>query len=222
MQRSRPLGLSAGDQILEAVVPLEVDGTAVDVTVVSTWQPAPSTLPMWLGGLAGIAIIAGAWALRGRRARMLVGLPPAVVALVVGAWQFVSLPSETGNRWVWWVLPAIATVCAAIAAIACLQGRSFLAKAATVLVGVELAMWGWMRRDGLTAAIIPTSAPGWLDRFAVALAIVSGVGLTALMLWELFAPRRSRRDLGDRLPAASSGATATPSGPASGSAVPGS
>ena len=41
MQRDRPLGASSGDQILEAVVPLVVDGTEVKVTVISTWQPMP-------------------------------------------------------------------------------------------------------------------------------------------------------------------------------------
>ena len=70
-----------------------------------------------------------------------------------------------------------------------LRGHVFVARAAAVLVGVELLLWGWMRRDGLTAAIIPTDAPGWLDRFAVAFAIVGGLGVTVTMLWELFRPR---------------------------------
>jgi hypothetical protein len=46
-----------------------------------------------------------------------------------------------------------------------------------------------MRRDGLSKALIPSDAPGWLDRFTVALAIVGGLGVTATMLWELFAAR---------------------------------
>ena len=59
-----------------------------------------------------------------------------------------------------------------------------------LLVGVELAIWGWVKRDGLSAALIPTDAPGWLDRFAVAAALTSGVGFTALALWALFGPRQ--------------------------------
>ena len=50
MQTTRPLGAGPGDQILEAVVPLVVDDADVAVTVASTWQPAPSPLPVWLGG----------------------------------------------------------------------------------------------------------------------------------------------------------------------------
>lgn len=194
MQRIRPLGASAGDQILEAVVPLLVDDVDVDVVVISTWQAAPSALPMWLGGIAGVALTAGLWALRGRTWRMALVVTPAALALVVGAWQFVSLPSETGPRVVWWLLPAIATACAVVAVAAGLRGRGFAASAAALLVGVELLIWGWMRRDGLSAAIIPSDAPGWLDRFAVAFVLVAGLGTAATMAWELFAPRAGRRE----------------------------
>lgn len=193
MQRSRPLGASAGDQILEAVVPLAVDGVDVDIVVISTWQPAPSPLPMWLGGLAGVALTAGLWVLAGRSWRLSLLLVPSVLAFVVGGWQFLSLPSETAPRLVWWLLPAIATACAFVAAAAELRGRAFVARAAAVLVGVELLLWGWMRRDGLSAAIVPTDAPGWLDRFTVAFAIIGGLGIAATMLWELFRPAAASR-----------------------------
>jgi hypothetical protein len=217
MQHSRPLGLGVGDQILEAVVPLIVDGSQVRVEVISVWQPAASTLPIWIGALVGAVLSAGLWALRTRRQRMVLLVPPAVLALVVGVWQFRSLPSETGPRLVWWALPAIATVCAVVATVAALRRREFAARAAALLAGVELLAWGWLRRDGLTAAIIPTNAPGWLDRFSVVLALVVGVGTTAMMLWELFAPgaRRAVNSPGS--------AVSSPAGTSTGaSAVPGS
>ncbi len=47
---------SPGDQILEGVIPLEVDGVPVAVTVASRWEPAASTLPMWLGGAVRCAV----------------------------------------------------------------------------------------------------------------------------------------------------------------------
>jgi len=133
-------------------------------------------------------------------------VPPAALALAVGAWQYGSLPSETGPRLVWWALPAVAVVCSIAAVVAerraCPRARSggaesagapgagFWAEAAMLLVGVELAIWGWVKRDGLSAALIPTDAPGWLDRFAVGAALTSGVGFTALALWALFGPRQ--------------------------------
>ena len=205
MQNTRPLGASPGDQILEAVVPLVVNDADVSVTVASTWQPAPSPLPAWLGAIAGGLAAVGWWATtrRGRQAMPWL-VPPAALALAVGGWQYLSLPSETGPRLVWWALPAVAVVCA-VAAIVLerrarqrarsggaesggARGGGFWADAAMLLVGVELAIWGWVKRDGLSAALIPTDAPGWLDRFAVAAAFTSGVGFAALALWALFGP----------------------------------
>jgi hypothetical protein len=50
----------------------------------------------------------------------------------------------------------------------------------------------------LSAALIPTGAPGWLDRFAVATALVGGIAFAGLALWFLFAA-------GQRRPADSAG-----------------
>ncbi len=61
----------------------------VAVTVASTWQPAPSPLPAWLGAIAGGLAAVGWWATRRRGLPAMPWLvPPAVLALVVGAWQY--------------------------------------------------------------------------------------------------------------------------------------
>jgi len=49
-----------------------------------------------------------------------------------------------------------------------------------------------VKRDGLSAAIIPTDAPFWLDRFATAFALAVGVAIAALALWWLFAVPASK------------------------------
>jgi hypothetical protein len=195
MQETRPLGRSAGDQILEAVIPLRVDGADVDVTVISTWMPAPSPIPAWLGGLVGAALAGAAYALRRRNLPAVAAATPlAVAALVVGMWQYVSLPAETGPRALWWALPAIAVVCAMGGMFAEIRGQRFTADAALLLIGFELAVWGVVKRDGLGAAIVPTDAPGWVDRFTTAGALVGGVGFVIVALWSLFvAPARRRR-----------------------------
>lgn len=193
MQQTRPFGQSAGDQILEAVVPLVVDGAEVDVTVISTWQPEPSTIPMWLGVLLGILLSVGALI---ARARLLpaaaFAIPASAFALLVGVWQYFSLPSETGPRPLWWVLPAIAMACAMVGVVAGMRRRWFIADAALLAVGVEHLMWGLFKRSGLNAAIIPTNAPQWFDRFATALSLVTGVGFIAVALWWLFGSSTAR------------------------------
>jgi hypothetical protein len=190
MQEARPFGLGPGDQILESVIPLVVDGADVEVTVISTWQPAPSPVPALAGVVGGIALGVGAWFLhRSRRLPPLLAAAPVVtLAALVGVWQFLSLPPETGPRPVWWVLPAIAAVSLAVGLIV---GRrsTFAADAAMLLVGVELAIWGYVKRDGLSAAIIPTDAPAWLDRLATAMALSGGIAFTAVALWWLFHPQ---------------------------------
>jgi len=192
MQQSRPFGAAPGDQILEAVIPLVVDGDEVEVTVISTWQPAASPVPMVLGFVVGVAVAAGAFLLRrAGRAPLTAVAPVAVLALVVGVWQFRSLPPETDPRLIWWVLPAIAVVSAAVGLVAERRFGRFVGDAALLIVGVELAVWGFAKRDGFGAAIIPTDAPGWLDRFATALALAAGVGAAVGALWWLFAVPQS-------------------------------
>ena len=187
MQSARPFGLEAGDQILEAVIPIVVDGETVEVTVISTWQPAPSPLAMWLGVVAGLGVGVGAWFLRGGRIPAIAASVPLVVlAVVVGAAQYLSLPSATDPRPIWIVLPLIAAVSAAAGLVLAVRGMRFAADAAMLLVGVELAVWGFVKRDGLGAAIVPTDAPFWLDRFTTAAALVGGVMLVAIAIWSLF------------------------------------
>ena len=195
MQEARPFGLGPGDQILESVIPLVVDGVDVEVTVTSTWEPSPSPLPAVAGLVAGLALGAAAWFLRRSSPVLsLVTATPAVaLAAVAGIWQFLSLPAETGPRLVWWVLPAIAAVSLVVGLVAAAGGSTFVARAAMLLVGVELAIWGFVKRDGLNAAIIPTDAPQALDRFATTLALSSGVALAAVALVTLFATSQQAR-----------------------------
>jgi len=188
MLGARPFGLGVGDQILEAVIPMIVDGDIVKVTVISTWQPSPSPLAMVFGVVAGFALGVGLWFLRGRRfPPIAASVPLTLLVLAVGATQYLSLPSATGPRPIWIVLPIIAALSAAVGVVLARRGIQFAADAALLLVGVELAVWGFVKRDGLSAAIIPTDAPFWLDRFATAFALAGGVAIGAVALWWLFA-----------------------------------
>ena len=212
MQEARPFGLGPGDQILESVIPLVVDGADVEITVTSTWEPAPSPVPAVAGVAAGLALGAAAWFLRRSKVALALAAPPVALALVAGVWQFRSLPAETGPRLVWWALPAIAVVSLGVGLVAASRSATFVARGAMLLVGVELAIWGFVKRDGLSAAIIPTDAPQALDRFATTLALTSGAAFAAVALVTLFATsHQARHDVTDGVDVSgSTGPTGSP------------
>ncbi len=206
MQTTPPAGRGPGDEILDAVIPMRVDGTPVEVRVVSTWLPAPSPAAAWLGALAGVTFAVAAWGVRrmGLPA-VLATLPVAVAAAVIGAWQYFSLPASTGPRVVWVVLPGVAVVCAVVGSVVGRRSR-FVADAAVLVVGAELAIWGFIKRDGLGAAIVPTDAPYWADRLVTAMSLTGGVAFVGLAVWWLFAatsvsPRDQRSQGADGLAA---------------------
>jgi len=176
MNPARPVGREPGDQILEAVVPIEVDGRQVSVTVQSTWLPAPSRWPAVLGGLVGAALFALGLLLANGR---FVGVPLALVAaaaLAMGWLSYASVPPEAGASLLLWALPATALVAAVAGAVSLVRGSSFLGAALMAAGGLELLLWAWLRWDALVRAIVPTDAPEPLDRAVITAALVVGLG----------------------------------------------
>ena len=190
MQSIRPAGASPGDRIVEAVIPIIVNGNDVDVTVISTWLPEPSVVPLVAGALIGVIAVGGALAFRARDAAWVAVLAPIAVAASAAGWlQYRSLPAETGPRLVWLVPPLLA-VTFSVGALVMLRRDRLIAVAAALLGAAQLVLWSWAKRDGLTAAIVPTDAPGWFDRSVTVTALIVGVGLAGVALIELFTPGR--------------------------------
>lgn len=186
MQPIRPAGKAPGDRIVEQVIPLVVDGEEVDVTVISTWQDEPSMLPAALGVIIGLVSMGGAFWLSRRGPAWAVALVPvAALATIAGWWQYTSLPPETGPRLIWGLLPTIALAASAVAP--ALGRRSpFAAVAAGLVAASQLAIWAFVKRDGLSAAIVPTDAPQWFERMSLTAAFVVGVGGVVLAVFQLF------------------------------------
>jgi len=186
MQPIRPAGKAPGDRIVEQVIPIVVDGDEVDVTVISTWQSEPSLVPAVAGVAIGGLVVAGAaWLSRRTPTWPVALLPVAAIAAIAGWWQYLSLPSETGPRLIWPLLPSIAVVASASAGL--LGRRSpFAAVAAGLVAGSQLAIWAFVKRDGLTAAIVPTDAPQWFERLALTSAFTVGVGALVIAGVQLF------------------------------------
>ena len=62
----------------------------------------------------------------------------------------------------------------------------FAAVAAGLVAASQLAIWALVKRDGLTAAIVPTDAPQWFERMSLTAAFVVGVGGIAIAAFQLF------------------------------------
>jgi hypothetical protein len=170
MQETPPLGLGPGDQILDGVIPIVVDGVGVEIAVRSVWMQRPATAPWVVAALvAGLAaaLAARPAGTRQRRLRLL-ALAAGSAALLTGGWQTWSLPSETGPPIAHWALPLSAVVLAGAAHLR--RWSSFTVRALTLVAAVQVLVWTGVRRSVLTHAILPTSAPFWLDRVLTAAA----------------------------------------------------
>lgn len=171
MSTDSPPGSQRGERIQDGVIPIEVDGTATTVSVTVHWMPAPSVVPLAAGTiLAGFA--ATIVLLMRRRLAWVLGVA-GVAAVVIGWWQVRSVPPETGPSPMSWVLPALAL---GSALLALAVGRSLVSHALVLLGALELAVWAYLRRAGLSRAILPTDAPYWLDR-----GITSAAGMVAVI-----------------------------------------
>lgn len=172
-----PPGRGPGDQVAEGVVPLLVNGTEVDVTVVSVWQEAPSRVPVLLGGSIGVVL--GLMAIKRRRLTLLVTLAVAAGALFVGAVAYLSVPAATQPSWSLVVFPLVSMLLAA-AARAIRSQRTVL----LLVAGLELVVWGILHWDWLWQAVLPTELPFWLDRLIAAAVVAAGAGVVVAVLAE--------------------------------------
>jgi hypothetical protein len=168
-----PADMKPGDSLQPLIVPLTVDGTPTEITVLVTLVAPPSPWPAIAGGVIGLLLVVAAAPPRRLLPQWVVIVVVGVAASAVGMAQYLSLPSETGPRWSWWVPPVIATLCGA--ALPFVPRSAPWLRAAFVLVaGAQLFLWGWARRSGLTKPVLPTSAPFWLDRLVSATGLVAG------------------------------------------------
>lgn len=186
MSPSHPPGAEPGDTVLEAVIPLTVDGGQVEVVVRSVLLPAPSPLPAIAGvGLAAAGLAAAVLLIRRPWAVPMLAAVCALLALVVGAWAYLSVPRITGPSLTLWVGPLVALVAFVAATVLPEHGpRAQIARVASLLLGAyELVWWTWTRRTALSRSLIPSDAPAWLDRATLAASGVAGlmVGLVALL-----------------------------------------
>lgn len=179
MNPAHPPFAEPGDQILEGVVPLVVDGVEVDVTVVSVWEEDGFPWSIPLGVM--IALLAGVVAVKRRTLLALAAFTAvlAIAALTVAIVAFLSVPSETAPSVVLWLVPLTAAVLSvpALRSGTTTEPLRWDSTPASLLLvaALELLIWALVRREWLFAAILPTNLAYPLDRAVVASVMAGSV-----------------------------------------------
>jgi hypothetical protein len=211
-----PFGAAPGTQILEGVVPIVVDGVAVDVVVGTWWLHPPTKQPAVIGVALG-AMLAVVACIRRRlpEAATLVS----VLALMTGgtAWFSVSAAAHPSPM-IWF--PALVALLAGVAAIQAsplLDDPRTYARSDWLVVasGSLLVVWSSARSEVLSKAFVATELPLWWDRSVISAAFTAGVLLSLAALgrrmgwrlsgsgrWMLFVTRAVRSGKPSRNPLA--------------------
>lgn len=190
MQTQKPPGADPGDQILEATVPLDVDGERVTVTVASYLLASPSVLPAVVGGVLGA--VAALAVLRGNRSTTtLAGLLAAGPAALVGMIAYRSVPAETGPSALLWLLPTVAIGAALLWSLVHRRvATTVYLDGLMVAAGGVLLAWAVIRFDALQRALIPSDAPAPIDRLTIAAVLLIGTAVAARGIHGLLRPSR--------------------------------
>jgi hypothetical protein len=182
MNSVRPPGAEPGDQILEAVIPIDMEGERIDITVISSLQGDPDPLFAVLAAVAGIAL--SAVVLRATlRTGAAVAAAVALLGSVVGAVAVLSVPSETEPSATLWLPPAIAVGTALGVLLARPSTRpSLLGIGLLGVAGVQLVLWAVLSRTMVTKPILPTEFPWAGVRTVVVVAGLVGVAISIRFL----------------------------------------
>lgn len=188
MNEMKPPGKGPGDQVVEGVIPLFVDGVEVDVTVASIWQKPPSALPVVLGITTGILLGFAAIRRRGRLLKWVI-VAAALAAALSGTVAYFSVPGETAPTFTLWLIPATALAMQLVAIFH--RSLSDGSRQVLMLIAVlELVAWGAVHWGWLWAAVLPTNLPFWLDRFLGAGVLVAAIAAAIAVLLTAAAPPR--------------------------------
>ncbi|HSG80417.1 MAG TPA: hypothetical protein VLD62_12615 [Acidimicrobiia bacterium] len=168
-------------------VDIVVDGVETEVRGELLWFPSVNPIgPLLSGGIAVLLFLA--WR-RGRLSPLPhIAAGAGALVLFVAITQFAATPGSDRGLPIGAVAPAIAIL---LAVGALWIGRVDLPTRTLVLVsGLALIWWAFDTRDALTAPVLPSALPTFVERASVALALWLGAGLVVLTILELL-PRRT-------------------------------
>lgn len=168
-------------------IDIVIDGVETEVRGELLWFPSVNPIGPLLSGAIAILLFL-AW----RRGRLTplphIAAGAGAFILFVAITQFAATPAP--DRGV--PVGAVAPILAILLAMGALWiGRADVQTRALVLVsGLALVWWAFGIRDALTAPVLPSALPQFIERASVSLAFWLGTGIAMLAVLELL-PRRT-------------------------------
>jgi hypothetical protein len=210
MGTSPPPGAEPGEIVQEWVVPIEVDGTAVEIRGELQLAEEISPLPWILLALAGLALVALACRRQVQPVAAAAATATSAAAFVVGWAEWSVAPAGSGTSPLPVVVPLIAFVAGGFA-LAVHRRQLAAAAVGTLASAAALLGWGILRADVLTTPVLPTELPFAVDRAVTALAIGVSVAVAGLVVWSGDLALRTGR--APAPPVGATGAAPAPDGP---------
>lgn len=173
MSPNHPIGRQPGDIILDAALPLTIDGRPHRILVRSTWEPGPAPTAAILGGTAALIAIA----LLIRRHPITLLALAGVAAASLATWEVASLPADAAQGPIAWLAPPAALLLTGAAAYLLRRRRTLGAHAAALAAATELALWCVWRRTVVTRPVLISNAPDWLERAGTSSVAIAAIGL---------------------------------------------
>jgi hypothetical protein len=175
MSPAHPIGREPGDVVLEGSIAITVDGTRHLIRVSCRWEHPPTPVPAAIGVMVGASAV-----LVARRQVAAVLAVLAGAATILGVWEYRSVPAATGPNRLLWLAPLLGLALAMAAQR--IRTKPPIATAASVGAGLELAVWVWVRRQGVAHPVLVTTAPEWLDRSVTTTAAAALATLSVSLL----------------------------------------
>lgn len=177
MVRSLPPQLDGKDtgKVLDWSIPLLIDGQSVEIRGELFRRAAPSILPYLAAGIVAVA----AATLAMRRARFAAGallLLTSIFAFAVSILEQLSIPAGAGRRISFFVIPALAALCALVSVAWSRSIYAFVLKVACALI---LPLWVFLNAPALTNAHLPGDVAPTAMRVAVVFAAAAVVAFAA-------------------------------------------
>jgi|688.fasta_scaffold159946_2 hypothetical protein len=177
MSQKPPATMNDDGLIQTWVIPLIVDGQ--DVTVSGELYLRDAASRLWWGIGAVVLVLAVMLSLVQRRALLLLLLAVSVAGAIIGALEFLGLPSEARITPLMFIFSIVAVLLSIVAIVSDVKNRNVIVDPVVAGIGLTFLVLTWQVRDQVRAFYVPGLEAEFLAR--VVIPSIFGAGIVALV-----------------------------------------